>query len=141
MPPTGPRRVVVGAAIFDGAAPCPRVLATQRADPPELAGMWEFPGGKVEPGESEVEALIRECREELGLVVEVGGRVGADSLTVDGQMLLRVYAARVVAGELRLAEHSDAQWLSAAEIGSVAWIPTDEPILSALGPLMSQDSR
>ncbi len=135
------RQVVVGAVIFDGATPYPRVLAAQRAHPPELAGLWEFPGGKVEPGESEVDALVRECREELGLVLEVGGRVGADTLTVDGQMLLRVYAARVIAGELRLTEHSDARWLTAEEMRSVPWISTDDPHLAALVPLMSPQSR
>ena len=134
-------QVVVGAAIFDGASPYPRVLAAQRAYPPALAGLWEFPGGKVEPDESEVDALVRECREELGLVVEVGGRVGEDTPTVDGQMLLRVYAARVVGGALALAEHAQARWLTAEEIGSVPWIAADEPVMSALLPLMTPESR
>ena len=52
-----------------------RVLACARAHPPELAGFWEFPGGKVEPGETEVEALVRECVEEIGVRVEVGERL------------------------------------------------------------------
>ncbi|HEY2948428.1 MAG TPA: NUDIX domain-containing protein, partial [Micromonosporaceae bacterium] len=59
----GRLRVIVGAAIIAGG----RVLACERSDPPEVAGKWEFAGGKVEPGETEVEALIRECDEELGV--------------------------------------------------------------------------
>ena len=81
-------RVIVGAAIIA----CGRVLACERADPPEVAGMWEFPGGKVEPGETDVEALIRECDEELGVRVEVGERVGRDIPLGHGRAVLRVYA-------------------------------------------------
>jgi len=135
------RQVVVGAAILDGATPYPRVLAAQRAHPPALAGLWEFPGGKVEPDESDVAALVRECREELGLVIEVGSRVGEDTPTADGLMLLRVYAARVVGGALRLSEHADARWLTAEEIRSVPWIAADDPVVTALVPLMSPQSR
>jgi 8-oxo-dGTP diphosphatase len=66
--------VIVGAAIIvDG-----RVLGCERAEPPESAGRWEFPGGKVEPGESDVDALVRECEEELGVKIAVGDRVGTD---------------------------------------------------------------
>src|SRR4029077_8578842 len=57
--------IIVGAAIL----PEGRLLACQRSEPPEVAGRWEFPGGKVEPGEDELEALIRECEEELGVVI------------------------------------------------------------------------
>src|SRR3954464_7513678 len=81
--------VIVGAAIIaDG-----RVLACARSEPPEMAGKWEFPGGKVEPGEDDITALIRECVEELGVRVEVGDRVGEDVLLGHGRALLRVYAA------------------------------------------------
>src|SRR3954470_21931599 len=80
------RRVIVAAAIVtDG-----RVLACERSAPPEVAGRWEFPGGKVEPGETDQQALVRECAEELGVRVEVGGRVGRDGSLAHGRALLRV---------------------------------------------------
>ena len=119
--------VVVGAAIVDAG----RVLAVQRGAPPQLAGQWEFPGGKVEPGETEIEALVRECREELGLDLAVGERVGPDVPILD-RFVLRVYAARIVAGTLHLTEHTDARWLSAEDIWSVPWIAADAPIVTAV---------
>jgi 8-oxo-dGTP diphosphatase len=131
--------VVVGAAILDGDPPGCRVLATQRAEPPHLAGYWEFPGGKVEPGESEVEALARECREELDLAVEVGDRLGED-VWLDGPRgpwVLRVWTARVASGTLRLVDHSDARWLAHDELDEVPWIPADAPLVEALRALLA----
>jgi 8-oxo-dGTP diphosphatase len=127
-------RVIVGAAIIaDG-----RVLACARADPPEMAGRWEFPGGKVEPGEDEVAALARECLEELGVRVSVGPRVGTDVLLGHGGAVLKVYAARLYDGdEPRLIEHQAMRWLAADELSDVAWLPADAPIVAALPPLLN----
>jgi 8-oxo-dGTP diphosphatase len=124
--------LIVGAAIIvDG-----RVLACERADPPEMAGRWEFPGGKVEPGETDVDALIRECDEELGVTVDVGEQVGPD-VPVRGGRLLRVYLARLVGSdEPRLIEHSAMRWLSVDELDDVVWLPADAPIVAALAPLL-----
>ena len=66
--------IVVAGALIEGGA----LLVAQRARPPELAGRWELPGGKVAPGESDADALARELREELGIDVAVGPRLGAD---------------------------------------------------------------
>lgn len=66
-----PRTRVVGAAILDAAASPTRVLAAQRAYPESLRGLWEFPGGKQEPGEGARDALLRECREELGVHLDL----------------------------------------------------------------------
>jgi 8-oxo-dGTP diphosphatase len=127
-------RVVVGAAIISGG----RVLACARSAPPEVAGRYEFPGGKVEPGESEVAALVRECAEELAVRVAVGDRVGGDVRMAHGRSVLRVYAARLLHGDQpRALEHSAMRWLSATELDSVIWLPADAPIVAALRPLLA----
>lgn len=127
------QRIIVGAAIIvDG-----RVLACARADPPEMAGMWEFPGGKVEPGESDVEALVRECDEELGVQVAVGERIGGDVLLGHGRAVLRVYAAQLLDGaQPQALEHAELRWLAADQLDSVQWLPADAPIVRALRPLL-----
>ncbi|MCW3843191.1 (deoxy)nucleoside triphosphate pyrophosphohydrolase [Micromonospora yasonensis] len=126
-------KVIVGAAIIaDG-----RVLACARSAPPEVAGRWEFPGGKVEPGEGEIDALVRECAEELDVRVEIGARVGRDVRMAHGRSVLRVYVARLLHGDQPKAlEHSDLRWLSATELDSVAWLPADAPVVAALRPLL-----
>jgi 8-oxo-dGTP diphosphatase len=131
--------VVVGAAILDGDPPGCRVLATERAEPPHLAGYWEFPGGKVEPGEADVAALVRECHEELDVTIAVGPRLGADLRVAGprGEWVLRVWTARIVSGDVRLVEHAAARWLSAAELDDVPWIPADQPLVDALRALLT----
>ena len=122
-------RVIVGAAIIDSG----RVLACARSEPPEFAGRWEFPGGKVEPGETDIEALVRECAEELDVVVTVADRVGDDVPLAHGWAILRVYAAQIVDGGVpKLVEHADMRWLGADELDSVDWLPADAPIVAAL---------
>lgn len=125
--------MVVGAAIIaDG-----RVLACARSAPPEVAGKWEFPGGKVEPGESETVALVRECAEELGVRVEIGNRVGRNVWMAHGRSVLKVYAARLLHGDQpQPLEHSELRWLSAEELDTVTWLPADAPIVAALRPLL-----
>jgi 8-oxo-dGTP diphosphatase len=126
------RPVVVGAAIVaDG-----RVLATQRSAGMALPLLWEFPGGKVEPGESEPEALRRECLEELAVEISVGARVEPEVPVVNGTMVLRVWTAVLVAGELELREHAAARWLAADELWSVEWAPADLPIVASLERLL-----
>ncbi|WP_436970908.1 (deoxy)nucleoside triphosphate pyrophosphohydrolase [Micromonospora coxensis] len=125
--------MIVGAAIIAGG----RVLACARSAPPEVAGMYEFPGGKVEPGETEVAALARECAEELAVRVEIGERVGRDVRMAHGRSVLKVYTARLLHGdEPRALEHSAMRWLSAAELDTVTWLPADAPIVAALRPLL-----
>lgn len=129
-----PVKVVVGAAIISAG----RVLACARTGPPEVAGMWEFPGGKVEPGETEKAALIRECAEELGVRIEVGERVGRDVRMSHGRSVLRVYRARLVGGDQpQPLEHAELRWLSADELASVPWLPADVPIVDALRPRLA----
>jgi 8-oxo-dGTP diphosphatase len=115
--------LVVGAAILDEAG---RLLAAQRSRPSRYAGLWEFPGGKVEPGETAEAALIRECREELGIEVAVGELVGEVDIAVGR---LRVYLARITAGEPVAHEHAALRWLAPAELHTVPWIPADRPLV------------
>ncbi|MFI5906671.1 (deoxy)nucleoside triphosphate pyrophosphohydrolase [Dactylosporangium sp. NPDC051541] len=126
-------RIIVGAAIISEG----RVLACERALPPEMAGKWEFPGGKVDPGETEVQALVRECQEELGVKVAVGARVGDDISMLNGTAVLKVYVATLLNGDQPMPlEHSDLRWLGSAELYSVPWLPADAPIVTALEPLL-----
>lgn len=118
-----------------------RVLACERSAPPEAAGRWEFPGGKVEPGESDAAALARECAEELGVRVEVGERVGPDVPLAHGRAVLRVYEARLLGGDVPQAlEHRAMRWLAAGELDSVPWLPADRPIVAELPALLRSDS-
>jgi 8-oxo-dGTP diphosphatase len=120
-------QIVVGAAIVhDG-----QVLAARRSAPAAVAGGWEFPGGKVEPGESPADALARECREELGVTVAVGALLG--TADIQPGFVLHVYAATLVAGTpAPLEDHDELRWLTAAELDDVAWLPADRPVLAAV---------
>jgi 8-oxo-dGTP diphosphatase len=121
--------VVVGAAIHDAAG---RLLAARRAHPPELAGRWELPGGKVEPGETDVEALIRECREELDVDIAVGARIGG-GWPLGGGRVLHAYRATVLRGGVpRPLVHSALRWLAPAELYEVDWLPADLPLVRHL---------
>ncbi|GAA3424832.1 (deoxy)nucleoside triphosphate pyrophosphohydrolase [Streptosporangium sandarakinum] len=122
------KKVVVGAAILDGDG---RLLAAQRAEPPELAGGWELPGGKVDPGEDDHTALVRECVEELGVVVAAGAQVGGD-WPLTGDYVLRVWLARIIEGEPEAKEHLELRWLAPGELFDVAWLPADLPIVRAV---------
>lgn len=117
-----------------------RVLACERSAPPEVAGRWEFPGGKVEPGETDEQALARECGEELGVRVEVGDRVGRDVPLAHGRAVLRVFAVTLLDGEVpRALEHASMRWLGVDELGSVPWLPADEPIVAELPGLLFRE--
>ena len=119
--------MVVGAVIVaDG-----RVLAARRSRPADLAGFWEFPGGKVEPGEDPGTALVREVDEELRATVEVHDELG--EWPISERYVLRLFLAEVVSGELRLgADHDELRWLAADELESVEWLPSDRGALPAV---------
>lgn len=118
-------KLVVGAAIVAAG----RLLAARRSTPPALAGLWEFPGGKVEPGESPEQALVRECDEELGVRIEVGSLLGEVAVPVG---ILRVYRASLVAGRPTAREHAELRWLAADELFDVPWIPVDLELVQQL---------
>jgi 8-oxo-dGTP diphosphatase len=111
--------VVAGALIADSA-----LLVAQRDRPPELAGMWELPGGKVAPGETDADGLARELLEELGVEVTVGDRLG-DDVALNDTMTLRAYAVTLVRGALRPNDHRALRWVTADELASLSWVPAD----------------
>jgi 8-oxo-dGTP diphosphatase len=132
---SGPLIIVGAAIIADG-----RVLGCERADPPETAGRWEFPGGKVEPGENEIDALIRECEEELGVRIAVGERIGTDVPLSHGWAVLRVWLATLVSGEPQALEHRSVRWLGPDELDSVPWLPADGPIVAEVAKVLPPPS-
>ncbi len=113
-------QIVVAGALIAGSA----LLVAQRQRPPELAGLWELPGGKVGPGETDAEALVRELREELGIDVVVGNRVGVD-VPIGAAMVLRAYLVEHVGGTPYAHDHRALQWVRADELTDLAWVPAD----------------
>ena len=131
---------VVGAAIVRHGC----VLAARRTAPVAAAGRWEFPGGKVEPGETAEAALVRELDEELGCAVEVTGWL-AESVQFGQSMgdtqVLTVALARLVDGEPVPVEHDQLRWLAPEELGDVDWLEPDRPFLGELRELMLDGER
>jgi 8-oxo-dGTP diphosphatase len=124
----GEPQIVVGVAVIREG----RVLAALRAGPD---GGWEFPGGKVEPGETDEQAAVRELREELALEIEPGASLGA-AQPIGDKYLLRVYAAALVSGEPVLHEHSAIRWVGAAELTELEWLRADRPFLPVVRGLL-----
>lgn len=120
---------VVAALIWDG----DRFMICQRPAHKARGLLWEFVGGKIEPGESGEQALVRECREELDVTVEVGPvfmevRHEYPDITVH----LTLFNATIAEGEPKLLEHQDLRWITPAEISQYAFCPADEEILEKI---------
>lgn len=126
--------LVMGAAIVRKG----RVLAARRTSPEAVAGGWELPGGKVEPGEDPEAAIVREVAEELGCRIEVTGHLAGEAPIRDGYTL-RVALATLAGGEPspRQDEHDAVRWLGPGELDTVDWLEPDRPFLDELREVLS----
>jgi 8-oxo-dGTP diphosphatase len=128
--PTEPTLVMGAAIVHEG-----RVLAARRTTPASAAGRWEFPGGKVEPGEDPEAAIVREIREELGCEVTVTGCLDGEQPVKPGYTL-RVALAVLAAGEPVPHEHDAVRWLGADQLDLVEWLEPDLPFLPPLREML-----
>ena len=109
-----------------------RVFATQRGYGPQKDG-WEFPGGKIEPGETPRQALIREIREELDTEIAVGDKLLQVEYDYPAfHLSMGCYLCAVVSGSLTLKEHESARWLGRKDIDAVDWLPADRAVAAEL---------
>lgn len=120
---------VVGAVIVrDGL-----ILCARRGPAAKLPGMWEFPGGKTEAGESGSEALVREISEELSCSIEVNEFINTAEYEYDfGIVVLSTFYCSLVAGEPQLSEHDGMVWLRPDELQQLEWAPADLPAVAAI---------
>lgn len=115
---------VVGAVLTQGS----KILAAQRGKDMSLSGLWEFPGGKIEEGETPQEALRRELEEELLCTADIGEKVETTEHEYDfGIVILTTFFGTIVDKEPTLTEHSEVRWVEASELGGLPWAPADIP--------------
>ncbi|MCW2810351.1 MAG: mismatch repair protein MutT [Friedmanniella sp.] len=128
--------LVVGAIIVDDLHQPRRLLAARRSRPPALAGQWEFPGGKVEPGETAEAALDRELAEELAVTVRRGQELtaadGGPWPLTDG-LVMRTWWCVLAGGDPVAGEaHDELRWVGAGTVLDLPWLGPDEPIVAAV---------
>ena len=120
---------VVGAVVVKDR----HILCAQRGVDGSLPGLWEFPGGKIELGETPAEALVREIAEELDCVVAVGDEVTTTTYEYDfGVVTLTTFYCTLVAGTPRASEHAALEWLAPSELTTVPWAPADIPAVELI---------
>ena len=109
---------------------------SRNEDMANLKGMWEFPGGKIEPGESREVALKREIQEELGVDIAIENLLCTTVYDYPSfHLTMHWYLCSIEAGEIVLREHKSARWLRPEELGSVEWLPADKDVISRLNNL------
>lgn len=110
-----------------------KILATERGYG-EFKGLWEFPGGKIEPGETREAALVRELREELAIDVKIEKFIATVEYDYPKfHLTMHTFLCTIAEGEITLREHKAARWLSRKELSSVEWLPADRDIATSLG--------
>lgn len=121
-------KVVAAAIKKDG-----KYFCAQRPEGKSLGGLWEFPGGKLESGESPEEALVREIQEEFASVIQILSYVNEASYDYDfGTVVMKTYEAELLSGELSLLEHQNSTWLAPSELHQLNWAPVDRPAVELL---------
>ncbi len=131
-----PMILVVACALIDVDG---RVLIGQRPETSRLGGLWEFPGGKVEPGERPEEALIRELKEELAIDVTqacLAPYVFASHGYDDFHLLMPLYVCRRWTGSPQALDHQELRWVKAAKLRDYPMPPADEPLIAHLRDLL-----
>lgn len=124
--------IVAAAVVLDRG----RVLLTQRAEGTHLEGLWEFPGGKLEPGESPEEALVRECREECGIEIAVTNILEVTFHRYpDKDVLLLFYRCSIVSGEVRHLQVNAHAWVAPDELDRYDFPPADAGVLARIRAL------
>ena len=124
-------RSVTAAVIEEGG----RVLIARRKQGDRCEGRWEFPGGKVEPGETPEESLKRELREELGIDVAVGEQLGVCPFRAGkAQMELLVYRTRIVSGKIVCHDHDEVRWVEPGELGRYDLTDPDRHVVEFVFP-------
>lgn len=109
------------------------IFCAQRPEGKSLGGFWEFPGGKLENGETPEEALIREIKEEFDSEIEVISYLNEASYEYDfGIVTMKTYLSKLINGELKLLEHQDSKWLPIEELSELEWAPVDIPAVKCL---------
>ena len=127
----------VAAIIRDGN----RIFAAQRGNGAQKDG-WEFPGGKIEAGETPQQALVREIREELDVGVTVGDRLTTIEFDYPAfHLRMQCFWAALCDGEPVLKEHEAAKWLRAQELDSLAWCPADQTIIPLIKEKLTEQAR
>ena len=117
-----------------------RVLLTRRRDDQHLPGLWEFPGGKLEDGESPEATVVRECREEIGIDVEVARILEVTHHRYpEKDVLLLFYRCSLTGGEVQHLEVADHAWVCPSDLGDYALPPADEPVVAAIRSLDLSD--
>ena len=117
------------------------VLAVKCPDT-KHGGGWEFPGGKIEPGEAPRDAVVRELQEELGVRVSVGNLLHVVEWDYPAfHLSMRCYISRILQGRIQLREHTEARWLDAESLHSVAWLPADIDVLPHVAAYMQVYTR